>query len=312
MTRKDTITVAGKTYRTAPELAKDICAGCAFDLGSKHCDEAFSQYNCHTNADEKRIIWIEDTTPEPSEQRDDDPVNHPSHYTSHPSGVECIQVTEHMTFNCGNAIKYIWRNGLKDGQANTQDLQKAIWYLNREIERLEKNTMSHTTPNHHAYLLSLYTPPFRFDRRGGYIWDAQNKMVADNYDPDDAIEPPKSLEPALRIRGWGYIQYLKHDSLTPEQIQNGLGEIMAQALTEYWQRSQPKETPMEKRHTFMHNGITYISADEIYSPSCTGCEFDKSEDDCLAANQQYNCSAPESDFGFIWVKQDARITHSDD
>ena len=65
-----------------------------------------------------------------------DPVNHPSHYISHPSGIECIQVTEHMTFNCGNAVKYIWRNGLKDRQPGIQDLQKAVWYLNREIERL--------------------------------------------------------------------------------------------------------------------------------------------------------------------------------
>lgn len=169
-----------------------------------------------------------------------------------------------------------------------------------------------TIPNHHAYLLSLYTPPFRFDRRGGYIWDAQNKMVADNYDPDDAIEPPKNLEPALRIRGWGYIQYLKHDSLTPEQIQDGLGEIMAQALTEYWQRSQPEEIPMEKRHTFTRNGITYISTDEINSYTCEGCAFGQYDADCEATISQHNCFSDENKPGFIWVKQDARITHSDD
>ena len=39
----------------------------------------------------------------------DDVVNHPSHYTGHPSGIECIQITEHMGFNLGNALKYIWR-----------------------------------------------------------------------------------------------------------------------------------------------------------------------------------------------------------
>lgn len=64
------------------------------------------------------------------------PVNHPAHYTSHPSGVECIQVTEHMNFNIGNAVKYLWRAGLKDCQA--QDLRKARWYVDREIQRLEK------------------------------------------------------------------------------------------------------------------------------------------------------------------------------
>lgn len=65
-----------------------------------------------------------------------DPVNHPKHYTSHPSGVECIQVTRHMGFNIGNALKYLWRNGLKDGQPAVQDLKKAIWYIQDEIERL--------------------------------------------------------------------------------------------------------------------------------------------------------------------------------
>jgi len=62
-------------------------------------------------------------------------VDHPPHYTQNPSGVECIQVTEHMNFCIGNAIKYLWRAGLK-GDA-IEDLQKAMWYINREIERLE-------------------------------------------------------------------------------------------------------------------------------------------------------------------------------
>jgi len=63
-----------------------------------------------------------------------DPVNHPAHYTSHPSGVECIDVTEHMSFNLGNAVKYIWRAGSK-GSA-LEDLRKAAWYVEREIQRL--------------------------------------------------------------------------------------------------------------------------------------------------------------------------------
>ena len=56
----------------------------------------------------------------------------PSHYKSHPSGIECINITRHMNFCLGNAIKYIWRAGLKDDK--TQDLEKAIWYLQKEIE----------------------------------------------------------------------------------------------------------------------------------------------------------------------------------
>lgn len=63
-----------------------------------------------------------------------DEVNHPSHYTEHPSGVECITITRHMNFNLGNAIKYIWRAGLKG--ATEQDLAKAIWYLNDELKRI--------------------------------------------------------------------------------------------------------------------------------------------------------------------------------
>jgi hypothetical protein len=64
-----------------------------------------------------------------------DAVNHPAHYTGHPSGVECIQVTEHMGFNLGNAVKYIWRADLK-GDA-IEDLRKAAWYIDREIARRE-------------------------------------------------------------------------------------------------------------------------------------------------------------------------------
>jgi hypothetical protein len=65
-----------------------------------------------------------------------DMVNQPPHYTDHPSGVECIAITEHMNFCLGNAIKYIWRAGSK-GEA-LEDLKKARWYVEREIARLER------------------------------------------------------------------------------------------------------------------------------------------------------------------------------
>jgi len=64
---------------------------------------------------------------------DTDMVNHPPHYTSHPSGVECIQITEHMGFCIGNAVKYLWRADLKNDAL--EDLQKAAWYVQREIDR---------------------------------------------------------------------------------------------------------------------------------------------------------------------------------
>ena len=64
-----------------------------------------------------------------------DSVN-PDHYRRHPSGVECIQISEHLNFCLGNVIKYVWRAGLKSPNA-IEDLKKASWYLTREIERLE-------------------------------------------------------------------------------------------------------------------------------------------------------------------------------
>jgi hypothetical protein len=82
------------------------------------------------------------TSPKPSDNssnsasKQHDSVNHPFHYTNHPSGVECIQITEWMNFNLGNSVKYIWRAG--DKGSIIEDLKKARWYLDREIQRLEK------------------------------------------------------------------------------------------------------------------------------------------------------------------------------
>lgn len=72
------------------------------------------------------------------ELTDDVDVNHPKHYTSHPSGIECIEVTEHFGFNLGNVIKYLWR--AEEKGAPIKDLKKAAWYLNREIEKRERGT----------------------------------------------------------------------------------------------------------------------------------------------------------------------------
>jgi len=68
-------------------------------------------------------------------KKEHDAVNHPTHYTSHPSGVECIQVTQHMNFCVGNAMKYLWRAGNKGDYI--EDLRKAKWYVEQEIARVE-------------------------------------------------------------------------------------------------------------------------------------------------------------------------------
>lgn len=71
-----------------------------------------------------------------------DQINHPKHYNSDPSGIECIDITRHRNFNIGNAIKYLWRAGLKEDKdrklidKQIEDLNKAVWYLVDEIHRL--------------------------------------------------------------------------------------------------------------------------------------------------------------------------------
>jgi hypothetical protein len=83
----------------------------------------------------------------PNDLETRDTVNHPRHYTSHPSGVECIDIVEWFPHNVGAAIKYLWRHGLKYPPTITtqaevhaaarEDLKKARWYIDREIQRLE-------------------------------------------------------------------------------------------------------------------------------------------------------------------------------
>ena len=89
-----------------------------------------------------RPLTNQDTQPEYVDSKSQDirietdiheSVNHPRHYNTHPSGVECIDIVEHMSFNLGNAVKYIWR---ADEKGNViEDLEKAKWYIAREIER---------------------------------------------------------------------------------------------------------------------------------------------------------------------------------
>ena len=77
------------------------------------------------------------------DNKEHDAVNHPKHYTSHPSGVECIEITRHYNFDIGNAIKYLWRAGLKkeqglsDVEKEIEDCKKAIWYINDYIKHLK-------------------------------------------------------------------------------------------------------------------------------------------------------------------------------
>jgi hypothetical protein len=109
--------------------------------------------------------------------QEQDLVNHPPHYKSHPSGVECITITEHFNFCRGNAIKYIWRAGEKD--CEIKDLKKAAWYINREIKRLE----AVSKPACSSKAVTDSQPQFMHNGVG----------IADMYSPDE-YEEDKSNE----------------------------------------------------------------------------------------------------------------------
>ena len=87
-----------------------------------------------------RVNWDEVVTglatdgPVETAEAAHDPVNHPSHYTSHPSGIECITVTRLLSCDLGNAVKYVWRRGDKGNAA--QDLDKSLFYLDDAAKHL--------------------------------------------------------------------------------------------------------------------------------------------------------------------------------
>ncbi|QFG25466.1 DUF3310 domain-containing protein [Actinomadura sp. WMMB 499] len=69
--------------------------------------------------------------------QENDPVNHPAHYADGWSnGAEVIDITENLPFNRGNAIKYLCRAGKKNPDTELEDLRKALWYIEREVNRL--------------------------------------------------------------------------------------------------------------------------------------------------------------------------------
>ena len=117
---------------------KDICDDFSLEEDQTPCG-----YIGLIGDDTGCFMKAKDTDPQPATATEHDAVNHPHHYTSHPSGVECIQITRHYCFAIGNAIKYLWRAGLKQDvgtppkEKEIQDLEKAIWYINDRIKQLK-------------------------------------------------------------------------------------------------------------------------------------------------------------------------------
>lgn len=129
------------------DTVKKGCMTCKYFTNDKHgfWDPMCVDCSDESNADDPFPRWERDirTLGDLIKEREalakvaNDPVNHPKHYTDHPSGIECIQITEHMNFCLGNAVKYIWRAGLKSDN-KIQDLEKAVWYIQREIAKEKK------------------------------------------------------------------------------------------------------------------------------------------------------------------------------
>lgn len=125
--------------------------GLELEIHSELVDEKLGRYDMHADVKEgeeftnfivskEDMKFVMDKLSELKEETKplkDDPVNHPKHYTNHPSGIETIEITRWMNFNLGNSIKYILRSGKKSEDTAIQDLEKAIWYITDEIKRLK-------------------------------------------------------------------------------------------------------------------------------------------------------------------------------
>lgn len=111
-------------------------------LGSKEGSDCSKKiFRAFYESCQVSVNYKYDSTREKGEQNNQ--VNHPKHYTSDPSGVECIEISENWSFCLGNALKYLWRSGKKDADTSIQDLEKAIWYIQREIARQKKLKNTH-------------------------------------------------------------------------------------------------------------------------------------------------------------------------
>lgn len=131
----------GRTDLKLGEFVK-VAFGKAKGISGMLTDKVTVMVN-YFKIDDSNCYYCEELLERVDGNEDTDNVNHPAHYTSHPSGVECIEITRHYCFAIGNAIKYLWRAGLKQEadkdsrEKEIEDLQKAVWYINDRIEQLK-------------------------------------------------------------------------------------------------------------------------------------------------------------------------------
>lgn len=105
-----------------------FCSHCDAPVTNKAHFFGYCSADCLTASGHPKAVSISFAEGESS-------VDHPEHYNTHPSGIECIDVVRHMSFNLGNAIKYLWRADAKG--APVEDLKKAAWYIADEITQRE-------------------------------------------------------------------------------------------------------------------------------------------------------------------------------
>lgn len=126
------------TNEMAQELANEVATLAPQGDEAAHDPVGASPFAPRLRRRKDDLLHSESDAPRPQDDQQaigEDPIN-PSYYRQHPSGVECIEIVEHMTFNLGTAFAYIWRAGKKNDLV--EDLRKAQWYLEREILRLTR------------------------------------------------------------------------------------------------------------------------------------------------------------------------------
>jgi hypothetical protein len=132
-----------------------------------------------------------------------DAVNHPSHYTQDLKvSVECIMFTRNMSFDLGNAFKYVWRAGHKD--STVQDLKKALWYIQDAIENdiYTNDTVSlvdflpHHSPYKYEILASLLKGELYAVEGKLCNWIEKLEHISDTTDGSRLIDSPSADERA--------------------------------------------------------------------------------------------------------------------
>jgi hypothetical protein len=107
-------------------------------------------------------------------------VNHPKHYNSHPAGIECIDIIRHYTCDIANALKYLWRAGLKpemgkeDADKEIEDLKKALWYIEDYRKKIPQLLLSHFKSRQRMEQIVIEVTGHRIDE----IWGDYESNVA--------------------------------------------------------------------------------------------------------------------------------------